>query len=56
MPLIPPRLKIGDTLGVVTPSGPISSSPSSDPYLELEKGFDYLRDLGSETILGEHAL
>ncbi|MBK5108285.1 MAG: hypothetical protein JJE12_09140 [Anaerolineales bacterium] len=26
MPLIPPRLMIGDTIGVVTPSAPISGS------------------------------
>ena len=38
MPLIPHRLQIGDTIGVVTPSGPISSSLSPDPYRELEKG------------------
>ncbi|UCD42655.1 MAG: LD-carboxypeptidase [Chloroflexota bacterium] len=56
MPLIPSRLKIGDTIGVVTPSGPISSSPSDDPYLELERGLAYLRDLGFKTLLGEHAL
>ena len=56
MPLIPPRLKIGDTIGVVTPSSPISSSPSDDPYLELERGLTYLRDLGFKVHLGDYAL
>ncbi len=56
MTLIPPRLQIGDTIGVVTPSGPISSSPSPDPQRELEKGIAYLKDLGFEALLGEHAL
>lgn len=56
MTLIPPKLQIGDTIGVVTPSGPISSSPSPDPYRELEKGIAYLKELGFEVLLGEHAL
>jgi muramoyltetrapeptide carboxypeptidase len=43
-------------MGVVTPSGPISSSPSSDPSQELQKGLDYLNDLGFQTVLGKYAL
>lgn len=56
MPLMPPILKIGDTIGVVTPYSSISSSPSGDPYLELERGLTYLRDLGFNVLLGDHAL
>ena len=56
MTLIPPRLRIGDTIGVVTPSGPISSSPSPESQRELEKGIVYLKDLGIEVLLGEYAL
>jgi muramoyltetrapeptide carboxypeptidase len=56
MPLIPPKLEIGDTIGVVTPSSPVSGSPSEDPYLELERGLTFLRDLGFKVLLGDHAL
>lgn len=55
MIVIPPRLKIGDTIGIITPSAPISTSPSPDPYVELEKGIKYLEDLGFRVVLGEHA-
>ncbi len=55
MTLIPPRLQPGDTIGVVTPSSPISSSPSPDPYAELDRGIRYLENLGFHVVLGQHA-
>ena len=55
MALIPPRLKLGDTIGVKTPSAAISISPSQDPYGELEKGMKYLEELGFKVFSGEHA-
>lgn len=55
-PLVAPRLRSGDRVGVVTPSWPVSMSPSPDPDAELEKGLETLRDLGFEPVLGEHAL
>src|SRR5512147_3000749 len=54
--LLPPRLRPGNTIGIITPSAPISSSPSPDPRRELERGMQFLRDLGFETVLAEHAL
>ena len=41
---------------MVTPSWPVSLSPSPDPSGELERGIAALRDLGFEPVLGEHAL
>ncbi len=56
MTLIPPRLKIGDTIGVVTPSAQIDDAPSAEPRQELERGLAYLKALGFQVVLGEHAL
>ena len=56
MTLIPPRLRIGDTIGIVTPSGQISDSPSPNPQVELEAGIKYLKDLGFEIKLGMYAM
>ena len=53
---IPFRLKPGDTIGVVTPSAPISMSPSPDPYKELEQGTALLREMGFDIKFGKHAL
>ena len=52
----PPRLRPGDRVGVVTPSWPVSMSPSPDPRAELEQGLECLRGLGLEPVLSEHAL
>ncbi len=52
----PPRLRPGDRVAVVTPSAPLSFSPSPDPRAELERGLDVLRSLGLEPELSEHAL
>ena len=54
--LIPPRLRPGDTIGVITPSAPISSSPSPEPMKELERGMNFLQDLGFKVVLSQHAL
>jgi muramoyltetrapeptide carboxypeptidase len=54
--LVPSKLKPGDTIGVVTPSAPISMSPSPDPFVELERGITMLKKLGFKVRLGEHAL
>lgn len=56
MSLIPPRLKLGDTIGVVTPSAQIEDSPSDNPRQELENGLNYLKELGFKVALGQHAL
>lgn len=56
MPLLPPRLRIGQTIGIFTPSGEIDSSPSEDPQRELERGIAYLESLGFRVVVGEHAL
>ena len=55
-PLVPPRLRRGDRIGVVTPSWPLSMSPSPDPKAELERGLDTLRRLGFDPVLAENAL
>jgi muramoyltetrapeptide carboxypeptidase len=54
--LIPSRLRPGDTIGVITPSAPISSSPSPEPVKELERGINFLEELGFKVVLSEHAL
>src|SRR5512134_2011662 len=54
--LIPPRLRPGDTIGIITPSDPISASPSPEPKKELERGMNFLQDLGFKVALGDHAL
>lgn len=54
--LLPPRLTEGDRIGVVTPSWPITLSPSPDPMGELERGMQALRELGFQPVLGRHAL
>ena len=56
MILIPPKLEIGDTIGVVTPSSQIADSPSDNPQQELGKGLDYLRQLGFQIVMGQYAL
>jgi len=53
---IPPRLRPGNTIGIITPSAPISSSPSPEPRQELERGMKFLQDLGFKVVLAEHAL
>jgi muramoyltetrapeptide carboxypeptidase len=53
---LPPRLRPGDTIGIVTPSRPITASPSLDPSGDLERGMEFLRGLGFKAVLGEHAL
>lgn len=53
---LPPRLHQGDTIGIITPSAPISASPSPEPLEELERGMDFLSDLGFNVVLGKHAL
>ncbi len=55
-PLRPRRLRSGDRIGVVSPSWPISMSPSADPHAELERGLETLRQLGLDPVLSEHAL
>lgn len=55
-PRLPSRLQPGDTIGIVTPSPPISWSPSPEPMQELERSVQLLRDLGFQVLLGEHAL
>ena len=54
--LLPPRLRPGDKVGVVTPSWPVSFSPSPDPAAEFDAGIDQLRTFGFEPVVGEHAL
>ena len=54
--LLPPRLRPGDTIGIITPSAPISSSPSPEPMKELERGINFLQDLGFKVALSKHAL
>lgn len=54
--LIPPRLRPGDTIGIITPSAPISSSPSPEPRQELERGMKFLQHLGFKIVLAEHAM
>ncbi|MDX1449960.1 MAG: LD-carboxypeptidase [Acidimicrobiia bacterium] len=49
-------LRPGESVGIVTPSWPISMSPSPDPMLELERGMEVLRDLGLDPFLSDHAL
>jgi hypothetical protein len=43
MTLIPPRLKIGDIVGMVTLSARIDDSPSANRRKELENGLNYLK-------------
>jgi muramoyltetrapeptide carboxypeptidase len=38
------------------PFGPIADSPSKDPQKELERGIDYLKELGFEVLIGKRAL
>ena len=54
--LLPPRLRPGDTIGIITPSAPISSSPSPEPMKELERGINFLQDLDFKVALSKHAL
>lgn len=56
MTLLASRLRLGDTIGVFTPSGEIDDSPSESPYEELEKGTRFLEKLGFKVVLGENAL
>ena len=55
-PLLPAPLQPGDRIGVVTPSWPVTMSPSEDPLAELDRGMTTLRELGFEPVLGDHAL
>lgn len=52
----PLRLQPGDTIGVVTPSSPVSWSPSPEPMRELERGSRLLEELGFHVVLGDYAL
>ncbi len=54
--LIPPRLETGQTIGLFTPSNDIDSAPSEDPQQDLERGIAYLKALGFNVVMGEHAL
>lgn len=56
MTLIPPRLEIGDTIGVVTPSAEIDDAPTDNPQQALENGLNYLKELGFQVKMGKHAL
>lgn len=50
MALIPPKLRPGDAIGVVSPSTPVTPELAG----QLEKGIEFLSDLGFQVVLGEH--
>ena len=56
IPLIQPPFKIGQTIGLLTPSSDINSAPLEDPRLDFERRIVYLEALGFNVLMGEHAL
>lgn len=54
----PERLEPGDTIGLICPSGPVSSKKEIVNAIpdQLEKGLEYIEKMGYKYILGKHAL
>ena len=52
MIMIPKKLQIGDTVGIVSPSGAVSKELEN----QFNKGIDFLKNLGFKVKVGENAL
>jgi len=50
--MIPKRLQIGDTIGIVSPSGAVSKELEN----QFNKGVDFLKNLGFKVKIGKNAL
>ena len=50
--MIPKRLKVGDTIGIVSPSGPVNEELKH----QFDKGIDFLKNLGFKVKIGKNAL